>query len=121
MPETVQMAYKNLLDTMSENPSTLAVSVRKLLEAICDDYNAIGTNLSSKMRWMLNTAVVPQRVFDLLDVLRKFGNAGAHGNYPLSYSDSTYLSEAARLILDYCYGLAVMERQLRARSAQLNI
>ncbi|MGB2927529.1 MAG: DUF4145 domain-containing protein [Desulfobacterales bacterium] len=52
--------------------------VRKTLEELCRDRNAIGDNLKKRIKALGATVVLPQELLDGIDDLRLLGNDAAH-------------------------------------------
>jgi hypothetical protein len=55
-----------------------AMMVRRLLEEICDDNNAPGTNLHQRLEALKALVVLPQALFDAMGELKALGNDAAH-------------------------------------------
>ena len=55
-----------------------AIMVRKTLEELCRDRNAIGANLKERIKALGTKVVLPKELLDGLDDLRLLGNDAAH-------------------------------------------
>jgi len=55
-----------------------AIMVRKTLEVLCDERQAEGDNLKTRIQALIQTVVLPKALLDGLDELRLLGNDAAH-------------------------------------------
>jgi len=55
-----------------------AIMVRRTLEEICHDRQATGSNLQNRIKALQSKVVLPQELFDGLDLIRLLGNDAAH-------------------------------------------
>jgi len=79
--------------------------LRKALEQICSDQNAIGKNLSDKINNLIRRGILPGKIGDLASMIRIIGNISAHENESLDLNDADYIDEFFNIILEYIYSI----------------
>lgn len=89
-PETIDFDASNLpaklLTTLEEAVKchaagcyrASALMVRRLLEELCENQNAVGRNLKERILALGSTAIVPSELLEAADELRILGNDAAH-------------------------------------------
>src|SRR5205823_2408378 len=79
LPEKVLAALEEAV-TCHANECYVAcgMMVRKTLERLCEDRNASGADLKSRIKALADTIVVPKELVEAMDELRLLGNDAAH-------------------------------------------
>ncbi len=79
IPATVQSAFEEAIKCHAQSCFVAsAIMVRKTLEELSRDRNAIGANLKERIKALGTKAVLPQELLEGLDDLRLLGNDAAH-------------------------------------------
>lgn len=95
-----------------------ALMVRRVLEELCDDKNATGGDLKSRLAVLGQSALVPKDLLDAADELRLLGNDAAHikaKNYDGIGKDEAALAiELAKELLKAVYQYTSLVSKLKA-------
>jgi hypothetical protein len=98
-----------------------AMMVRRLLEEICDENKAAGTNLHQRLASLRSAIVLPEPLFDAMNELKALGNDAAHVEakaYDNIGADEAQDSiELAKEIVKALYQLKGLIARLQARKA----
>ncbi len=79
IPTAVQGALEEAIKCHAQSCFVAsAIMVRKTLEELCRDRNAVGANLKERIKALGGKVVLPQELLDGLDDLRLLGNDAAH-------------------------------------------
>jgi hypothetical protein len=101
-----------------------AIMVRRTLEELCEDKNATGANLKTRMSALQSVVVLPQGLLQALDDLRLLGNDAAHveaKSYDAIGKDELSLAlELTKEILKAVYQLDDLLSRLRALKKPAN-
>lgn len=104
LPEAIEKKYKEALLVRNISPSSCAVLIRKILEAICEYENAHGRVLADKLRDLANSGRIPQPLADVATHLKQLGNLGAHFNEDeVTKDDVPIILDFVELLLEYLY------------------
>ncbi len=116
LPEAIEKKYKEALLVRNISPSSCAVLVRKILEAICEHENAQGRVLAEKLRDLANSGRIPQTLADVATHLKQLGNLGAHINEDdVTQEDVPVILDFVELLLDYLYVAPMKIEAVRRR------
>ncbi|HXA37878.1 MAG TPA: DUF4145 domain-containing protein [Phenylobacterium sp.] len=95
-----------------------ALMVRRVLEELCEDRKATGSNLKERLTNLGQNIVVPSELLDAADELRLLGNDAAHIEAKLydeiGESESRLAVELAKELLKAVYQYADLVARLRA-------
>lgn len=95
-----------------------ALMVRRVLEELCDDKNAVGGDLKQRLAALSTSVVVPKELLDAADELRLLGNDAAHisaKNYDaIGANESSLAIELAKELLKAVYQYASLVDRLKA-------
>jgi HEPN domain-containing protein len=95
-----------------------ALMVRRVLEELCDDKNAVGGDLKQRLAALSQSVVVPKELLDAADELRLLGNDAAHvkaKNYDAVGKDEASLAiELAKELLKAVYQYTSLVDRLKA-------
>ena len=79
LPKPVVNAFEEAIICHANNCYVAsAIMVRKTLEELCRDRNAMGDNLKKRIKALGTTVILPQELLDGIDDLRLLGNDAAH-------------------------------------------
>lgn len=102
-----------------------AMMVRRLLEELCDDANAMGKNLHERLKALRTQITLPDDLFSAMDELKALGNDAAHIEakaYKVVDKEEAELSiELAQEILKARYQHKSLVDRLRARRGEAQI
>ncbi|MEN2424695.1 DUF4145 domain-containing protein [Chromobacterium vaccinii] len=85
LPNDVNRIYQETVQALSNNSPVLAgIGLRALVEAVCKEKNATGSNLFEKIDDLANKQVVTPAGTSILHKVRTLGNAAAHEVKPHS-------------------------------------
>jgi len=79
IPAPVSNAFEEAIKCHAQSSFvSSAIMVRKTLEELCRDRNAVGSNLKERIKALGSKVVLPQELLEGLDDLRLLGNDAAH-------------------------------------------
>jgi iron only hydrogenase large subunit-like protein len=79
LPEKVRVIYKETHEAISSKLNILAgVGIRALIEAVCLEENAKGSNLMKKIDYLVANGVLTSKNAEILHKTRFLGNKSAH-------------------------------------------
>jgi hypothetical protein len=78
LPERVKTRLDEALRVRKISPDLYAVQIRRTLEAIANDKEAVGENLFQKLDDLAAKGVIPETLANIAHELRELGNLGAH-------------------------------------------
>ncbi|WP_421739837.1 DUF4145 domain-containing protein [Caulobacter sp.] len=95
-----------------------ALMVRRVLEELCEDRGAKGSNLDARLKSLGTTIVIPQSLLDAANELRLLGNDAAHiesKNYDaITQEEATIAIELAKELLKAVYQYDDLVGRLKA-------
>jgi hypothetical protein len=95
-----------------------ALMVRRVLEELCNDKKAVGSDLKKRLASLSGNVVVPKELLDAADELRLLGNDAAHisaKDYDkIGLEESTLAIELAKELLKAVYQYASLVDRLKA-------
>jgi Domain of unknown function (DUF4145) len=98
-----------------------AMMVRRLLEEICDENNAAGSNLHQRLAALRSIVVLPEPLFEAMNELKALGNDAAHVEAKaydnIGADESADSIELAKEIVKALYQLKGLIARLQARKA----
>lgn len=118
IPEKVKKSFEAALKIKNSEGTLCAIGIRRTLEMMCKDKQAIGKDLYHKLKDLSDKGILPPIVNEMASVLRELGNEAAHGD-DREFSDELIDSmiKFTHAILDYVYNLpdklAVIQEQMR--------
>jgi hypothetical protein len=96
-----------------------SMMVRRLLEEICHDCGATGSNLHTRLKALRTQITLPEELFDAMDELKALGNDAAHIEAKaftvIDREESQLSIELAQEILKARYQHKSLVDRLRAR------
>lgn len=114
VPENIKTAFESALKVKNIDTAICALSLRRVLEAICKDKGANGKNLEQMISDMINRQLLPQMFDDACWIVRQLGNSAAHGDnkhFSMHQVDQTIIF--MQNIINYLYSLPIKMQQLR--------
>ena len=104
IPKNIQKIYLEAKKIQKTFPKVYVILIRKCLEQICLDKKAKGLNLKQKIDFLAKNNALPSTLKTIADVLRFFGNEGAHNPDLNMYSYMIdILDELFWIFIDYLY------------------
>lgn len=96
LPAQLQRIYGETLNALNNDQLILSgIGIRALIEMICKEKSASGSNLQQKIDWLVAKNILTENDARILHMIRTLGNSAAHEAIP---HDSGQLS----LALDIC-------------------
>ena len=80
VPEKIRTAFLAAVRTRGIDKAICLLSLRRTLEMICKDKNAVGKDLQSKIADLVDKKILPEMMNDACWVLRQLGNDAAHAD-----------------------------------------
>lgn len=106
VPRPVRDIYAEAALIREMAPNAFAVTLRKAIEAVCDDRGAPGGGLYSKLIYLAERGEIPPVVAQMGAALRRLGNLGAHSERePVRAYQVFEADRFFHLLVDYIYVL----------------
>jgi Domain of unknown function (DUF4145) len=123
VPSRVRARLDEALRIKTISPSYYAVSIRRMLETVCNEEGASGRDLFQKLDDLVSKQRIPAQLADVAHQLRELGNLGAHdADVEISPEDVPVIEDLADAILEYLYRaptkLASVQQALSQRTAR---
>ena len=104
LPDKISKALNAANKVKSVDANAYAILGRRLLEMVCLDRNAKGSNLAVMLKDLSDKREIPEKLVDVAKGLKDFGNIGAHaGTGELTSKEIPIVSALCRAILEYVY------------------
>ena len=122
VPAHLQQLYSEIWHMKRRSPTAFVAQVRRALEFICNDQNASGRNLANKLKDLINKGVFPEKIGDITDLLRIFGNLGAHySEEKINVWDAESIDDFFRLVVEYVYIIPAKVKLMRYLAKKTDI
>jgi hypothetical protein len=119
LPMELKQAYKETVTAYNANcPMLCAIGLRTLLEGVCDDKGAKGSNLEDKID-SLRAHLPTGNIIDYLHGFRFSGNEAAHELTRLSETELAQGIEVMEDLLNYLYDLDYKASRIKHASKRL--
>lgn len=120
LPQQVMTAYQAANKVRSIDPNAYAVLLGRVLEVVCQDRNAEGNTLFSKLEDLGNKGDIPRPLVEMAHSLRQLRNVGAHASLgELTAKEIPFLDDLCRAILEYVYSAPELIERVRRRFAEI--
>ena len=125
LPKLVREPFQEALTCLRNQTFTAAAMLcRKTLEAICVQHEIRSGDLKSKLRKLLASDIIDQRLFEWSDALRISGNEAAHNvNVTVDRQEAQDVVDFTHALLEYVFTYRdkfAKFMQRREQQAQLN-
>lgn len=88
LPDKIQRIYEESLQALNDTqPVLCGIGTRAIIETVCKDRNAIGSDLYNKINSLVGLGVLTKDGADILHKLRTLGNDAAHEVKPHSLQE----------------------------------
>jgi len=116
IPIKILKIYEEIWPLRHIAPNAFSVQIRRSLEIICSDQNAIGKTLYDQLKDLTNRGIFPGYFAEIIDLIRKVGNVGAHaGEEDVDFWDAELLDEFFKSIVEYVYIVPSKIQRLKER------
>lgn len=106
VPVDIRNAYEAAINTINVDYSISLVAIRALLEKICKERGTSRKKLAAMLKQMVERNIFPETIDKCSFIIRKMGNAGAHGeDVAVSKTDIMDLIDFIETIMYYIYEL----------------
>jgi len=85
VPQRIRELYEEARYVKSKSPSLFVVQIRRALEAVTKERNAIGKALNARIDWLIRSELLPPVFGQMSHISRMIGNFGAHD--PLCHNE----------------------------------
>lgn len=116
VPTNIKNAFESAVKTKGIDKAICLLSLRRTLEMICKDKNAVGRDLETKINNLIEAKVLPGMMTDAYWIVRQNGNDAAHADdvHFTEYEVQEAIKYVA-IIIDYLYSLPVRMSKLKRR------
>lgn len=119
VPQRIRDCYEEAVAVRARSPNSFATSVRRALEALCDDRGITKGSLAKRVQLLTLANELPPPLLEIADVLRFVGNVGAHNDRKVSKAEVEVIDKCFRLLIEYFYEVPGKIRQLKQTLAEL--
>lgn len=118
VPNDILKTFRKSLELKSVDLESCLVKLRKTLELICNDKNAIGHNLNDKLKKLFELGILPSTLKSASNITRKLGNMGAHeSDIEISTTELSSTIKLVEYIIQYIYILPneieILEKKIK--------
>lgn len=118
IPNNILNSFKKSLELKTIDPESCLVKLRKTLELICNDKNAIGHNLNDKIKNLFEIGVLPSTLKSASNITRKLGNMGAHeSDVDISTNELSSTIKLVEYIIKYIY---ILPNEIESLEKKIN-
>lgn len=104
LPQNVQRIYDETIKAMNnEQPVLAGIGIRALVETICKDKQAVGTNLEQKVDALVKIGVLTTDGATILHQIRTLGNVAAHEVKPHKFNQLSLALDVCEHLLQGVY------------------
>lgn len=104
IPRAIEDSYQEAKKVQKISPIAFSVLIRKALEYLCKDQNAIGSNLKEQLDNLARRNIIPTTLAKMADVLRYLGNISAHSiEVKISKEEAEILDDFFTAVVEYVY------------------
>ena len=104
LPETIEREYKAALKVRGISPNAYGVLLDRLLDLVCEDRKATGTNRNTKLKNLADRNEIPIKLVEMASSLHELRHYGAHATLgELTPNQVPILDKLCRAILEYVY------------------
>lgn len=106
VPNKIYSAFESAIKTKGIDYSICLLSLRRVLEMICNDKGAQGNTLENKIKNLVDSKLLPEMIGDACWIIRQLGNEAAHADKIEVYSyDVEQVIGYVGTIIDYLYSM----------------
>lgn len=80
-----------------------AIMVRRMTESLCAEHGEKEGNLFARLKVLKDRGIIEPRLYEWAELLRLFGNEGAHGGNSITKGEAQEALAMAEAVLDYVY------------------
>ena len=118
VPNDILKTFRKSLELKPVDSESCLVKLRKTLELICKDKNAIGRNLNDKLKKLFELGILPPTLKSASIITRKLGNMGAHeSDIEISTTELSSTIKLVEYIIQYIYILPneieILEKKIK--------
>lgn len=118
IPPRILRVYEEIWPLRHRTPAAFVGQTRRLLEFICQDQKAQGSDLFTQLKDLVAKGVFPGHFSDITELLRKVGNLGSHAEADeVSIWDAELIDEFFRSAIEYVYIAPARVRRMKERLA----
>ncbi len=104
LPDHILKAYRAAEKVRTVYISAYAILLRRILEEVCLNRQAQGSNLAAMLKDLASKQEIPEKLVNVAKGLRELGNIGAHaGEGELGEDEVPILKALCDAILEYIY------------------
>ncbi len=116
VPKDIYSAFESAVKTKGIDYSICLLSLRRVLEMICKDKDAVGSNLEKKIDDLIEKKLFPPMIEDACWIIRQLGNDAAHADKISVYTyDVEQVIGYVATIIDYLYSLPHRVEKMKSK------
>ena len=116
VPKDIYSAFESAVKTKGIDYSICLLSLRRVLEMICKDKDAVGSNLEKKIDDLIEKKIFPPMIEDACWIIRQLGNDAAHADKISVYTyDVEQVIGYVATIIDYLYSLPHRVEKMKSK------
>ena len=104
VPPQILRIYEEVWPLRRSAPNAFAGQIRRALEYVCQDQNAVGRTLFDQLEDLSRRGLLPEKLAETATLIREAGNIGVHADKrAIDVWDAELIDELFRLVIDYVY------------------
>lgn len=116
VPKKIETALESAIKTKQIDKAICLLALRRTLEMICVDKQAVGHTLEDKIQYLIEEKVLPEMLIDACWIIRQNGNSAAHGdNVNFFDYEVDECIEYMITIVNYLYSMPIRLKSLKNR------
>lgn len=122
VPDGIKKSYEAAKKIIHVSPEGFCLMVRSALEHVCNDKNAQGRDLKSKIDYLNQQGIIPETLGQMSHKIRTLGNNVAHaGGFMPTWQDARVMDEFFIALVEYVYiapeKLRILDQRINGQSA----
>jgi len=116
VPKEIKNAFSEALKVKKISKYAFVILIRRSLELITKEQNAIGNNLATRILYLGNNGVLPKKITEMADLIRLLGNESVHeSDIDINEFDLNILEDFFVAIVDYIYCINLKIERIKTK------
>lgn len=116
VPKSIEESYEEARKVKKVSPLAFSILIRRSLELLCKDKEAVGANLKEKIEDLGKKKIIPDTLAGMADIIRETGNTSAHADkFKLNKFDTDVLDDFFIAVIEYVYVAPQRLAQIKER------
>lgn len=117
VPKEIKDAFDEALKVKKISKYAFLILIRRALELITKEQNAVGYHLSTRIINLGNKGVLPEKIAEMANLIRLLGNDSVHeSDIGINDSDLNILEDFFVAIVDYIYCINLKIERIKTKT-----